>query len=168
MAPPIDQLTKHGHDLQFGTNVLGHFYLTQLLLPTLIASAKSSPEGKARVVNVSSTAHLRSTSVSAGGPVLLDTLVDGPKRRQMGTGPLYSQSKSVRAGLFTELDRVPSDSLQSHTPWDAFDREIYCLPTLLPGSMAIKELFPLLLTQVLSYHSKLTLSPPINTTLIEV
>lgn len=96
MTPPIDQLTKYGHDLQFGTNVLGHFYLTQLLLPTLIASAKSSPEGKARVVNVSSTAHLRSTSASAGGPVLLDTLVDGPKRREMDTGRLYSQSKSVR------------------------------------------------------------------------
>lgn len=95
MRPPIEQLTKHGHDLQFGTNVLGHFYLTQLLLPTLIASAKASPDGISRVVNVSSTAHLRSKPPSQGGPVDLETVFDSEKRTQLGTGALYSQSKSV-------------------------------------------------------------------------
>ena len=50
MAPPR-RLTADGFELQFGTNHLGHFALTGLLLPKL--------EGRedARVVTLSSTAH---------------------------------------------------------------------------------------------------------------
>jgi NAD(P)-dependent dehydrogenase (short-subunit alcohol dehydrogenase family) len=44
-------LTKQGFEAAFGVNHLGHFLLTQLLLPRLLAT-----EG-ARVVNVSSKAH---------------------------------------------------------------------------------------------------------------
>lgn len=94
MRVPTDLVTKYGHDLQFGTNVLGHFYLTQLLLPTLIASAKTSPDGQARVVNLASSAHLLSPSVSAGGPIIIESLNDGPKRQSMHTADLYAQSKS--------------------------------------------------------------------------
>ncbi|CUA69446.1 hypothetical protein RSOLAG22IIIB_14011 [Rhizoctonia solani] len=56
MAPPVDQRTVDGYDLQFGTNVLGHYFFTTLLLPTLIHTAKTSPvaHGHARVVNTSS------------------------------------------------------------------------------------------------------------------
>ncbi|KAF9234872.1 NAD(P)-binding protein [Melanogaster broomeanus] len=49
MTPPIDQLTDDGYDLQFGTNVLGHFYFTKLVLPVLLSTAKSAPDGIARV-----------------------------------------------------------------------------------------------------------------------
>ena len=50
MAPPR-RLTADGFELQFGTNHLGHFALTNLLLPLM--------EGRedARVVTLSSTAH---------------------------------------------------------------------------------------------------------------
>ncbi|KAF8547993.1 NAD(P)-binding protein, partial [Imleria badia] len=41
MTPPIDMLTDDGYDLQFGTNVLGHFYFTKLVLPTLLSTAKT-------------------------------------------------------------------------------------------------------------------------------
>ena len=53
MAPPKRLLTEDGYELQFGVNILGHFVLTQKLLPCL-ESAES-----ARVVNVASIAHRR-------------------------------------------------------------------------------------------------------------
>ncbi|KAH7317998.1 hypothetical protein B0J17DRAFT_634012 [Rhizoctonia solani] len=43
MTPPAEQRTIDGYDLQFGTNVLGHYFFTTLLLPTLIYTAKNSP-----------------------------------------------------------------------------------------------------------------------------
>ena len=49
--------TPEGHELQFGTNHLGHFLLTNLLLPLLEASAQNG--GQPRVVCVSSSAHGR-------------------------------------------------------------------------------------------------------------
>jgi len=49
MDPPYG-LTKRGHESQFGTNHLGHFLLTTLLLDEI-------KEYKARVVTVSSLAH---------------------------------------------------------------------------------------------------------------
>jgi NAD(P)-dependent dehydrogenase (short-subunit alcohol dehydrogenase family) len=43
MAPPVEQKTANGYDLQFGTKVLGHYFFTTLLLPTLIHTGKRSP-----------------------------------------------------------------------------------------------------------------------------
>src|ERR1700683_4380691 len=51
MVPPIEQLTEDGYDLQFGTNVVGHYYFTMLLMPVLLAGTETSGDGKARVVN---------------------------------------------------------------------------------------------------------------------
>lgn len=53
MAPP-QSATLDGFELQFGTNHLGHYLLTRLLLPALLAAAP------ARVVVLSSSAHRRS------------------------------------------------------------------------------------------------------------
>lgn len=55
MACPFGR-TQDGFELQFGTNHLGHFYLTQLLLPILKLSG--SQEEPARVVCVSSAANV--------------------------------------------------------------------------------------------------------------
>lgn len=105
MFPPKDWLTVDGYDLQFGTNVLGlsitfmpqdsnlsasagHFYFTKLLLPTLIATAKSAPDGKARVITTSSSAHiLQGLDFSA--------FKDSPARKKMSTTELYGQSKTA-------------------------------------------------------------------------
>ena len=63
MAPPRHTTTVDGHELQFGTNHLGHFALTALLLPRLLASPHP------RVVTVASIAHHRGDSlVTEGNP----------------------------------------------------------------------------------------------------
>lgn len=49
-------LTRQGFELTFGVNHLGHFLLTQLLLPKLLAQPS-------RVVNVSSKAHYDATGI---------------------------------------------------------------------------------------------------------
>ena len=49
MAPPNRLETKQGIELQFGTNHVGHFMLTRLLLPGM--------EENSRIVTVASTAH---------------------------------------------------------------------------------------------------------------
>ncbi|CAD8045258.1 unnamed protein product [Paramecium primaurelia] len=51
MAPKEYKISKQGFELQFGTNHIGHFYLTQKLLPFLRNSQNP------RLVNVSSMAH---------------------------------------------------------------------------------------------------------------
>jgi NAD(P)-dependent dehydrogenase (short-subunit alcohol dehydrogenase family) len=51
MNPPRYRETVDGHELMFGTNHLGHFALTGLLLPALLSAAKP------RVVTVASVAH---------------------------------------------------------------------------------------------------------------
>ncbi|KAI0330505.1 NAD-P-binding protein [Cubamyces sp. BRFM 1775] len=86
MWPPVSQTTKDGYDLQFGTNVLGPFYFTKLLMPALIAGAASSPDHHARVVTTSSSAAYIDT-------LRWDTFKDTPQRRKMSTETLYNQSK---------------------------------------------------------------------------
>jgi NAD(P)-dependent dehydrogenase (short-subunit alcohol dehydrogenase family) len=63
MTPPQYRETEDGHELQFGTNHLGHFALTGLLLPALLAAPDP------RVVTVASIAHHRGDeSVLEGNP----------------------------------------------------------------------------------------------------
>ncbi|GAA6007406.1 uncharacterized protein JCM10292_002396 [Rhodotorula paludigena] len=53
MVPPLDQLTKQGYDLQWGTNTVGHYLLC---LPALRASHIATGV-KPRVVHTSSEGH---------------------------------------------------------------------------------------------------------------
>jgi NAD(P)-dependent dehydrogenase (short-subunit alcohol dehydrogenase family) len=52
MAIPNRELTVNGIEKQMGTNHMGHFYLTERMMPLLFAA-----EGRPRVVNLSSIAH---------------------------------------------------------------------------------------------------------------
>ena len=118
MLPPAKLTTADGYDLQFGTNVLGHFYLTKLLLPLLVAAAKSSSttDGRARVVHSASSGHLFVRGIDfgtlkpgsgAGGDATGDEGGggdggdEGEKRRWWkGTGVMYAQSKFVSVLCF--------------------------------------------------------------------
>jgi NAD(P)-dependent dehydrogenase (short-subunit alcohol dehydrogenase family) len=89
MALPTRQLTADGFELQIGTNHLGHFALTGLLLPAIFNAP--SP----RIVNVSSIAH-------RGGSIRFDDLhwTHGYK-----PWPAYRQSKLANLYFTFELDR---------------------------------------------------------------
>lgn len=94
MAPPKRQQTSDGFELQFGTNVLGHFALTGLLLPALKQAAAESSEPP-RIVTIASIAHKR-------GHLNFDDLQYKQNYAPMKT---YQQSKLANLMLALELDR---------------------------------------------------------------
>lgn len=108
MSPPIDQLTVDGYDMTWGTNTLGPFYFTTLLLPPLL-NASSAGE-KSRVINVSSAGSIPGTSLSGSG---LDfaTFKDSPSRRKYSTRVLYNQSKLGNVVFTQELARRYGDKI---------------------------------------------------------
>ncbi|KAF8909132.1 hypothetical protein CPB85DRAFT_1376265 [Mucidula mucida] len=97
---PVEHTTKEGYDMQWGTNVLGHHFLTSLLLPTLLATAKNSPTGTARVVNTASSGYMFGNVDWES----LDRAAKGRKRcADVGTGDLYYNSKLGNVLLSTYL-----------------------------------------------------------------
>ncbi|KAF8601547.1 NAD-P-binding protein [Ceratobasidium sp. AG-I] len=92
MAAPVEMKTSNGYDVQFGTNVLGHYLFTTSLLPVLIHTAQI--HGNARVVNTSSSGHW----LAPKGGIDYATLVPNnaqseEARKKLGTERLYAQSK---------------------------------------------------------------------------
>lgn len=51
------QVTPEGIEQQFGTNHIGPFLLTNLLLPLLRKAAETNPPGATRIVNLTSAGH---------------------------------------------------------------------------------------------------------------
>ena len=87
MAPPKRQETDRGLELQFGTNVVGHFALTARLFPALTPSA--------RVVWLASIAHKQ-------GKIDFDDL---QSREHYSPMRAYQQSKLADLMLAFEMDR---------------------------------------------------------------
>ncbi|MGH3372614.1 MAG: oxidoreductase [Nocardioidaceae bacterium] len=90
MATPYRR-TVDGFELQLGTNHFGHFALTGLLFPQLVAA------GAARVVTVSSQAHRMARTVPLGDP----RQPAGHYRKWVA----YAQSKLANLLFAFELDR---------------------------------------------------------------
>ncbi|KAI0723642.1 NAD-P-binding protein [Fomitopsis betulina] len=102
MGPPVDQVTTDGFDLQFGTNVVGHFLFTELLMPALFAAAQNSPDHHARVITTSSSAALC-------GHIDFASIRDGPARRRYSKEALYAQSKLANVVVAREVARRYAD-----------------------------------------------------------
>lgn len=107
MAIPTHQLTEDGFELQFGTNHLGAFALTVLLMPAL----RKTPG--ARVVAVASNAH-RPSSID------FDDLMRKKKYTAWGA---YGQSKLANLLFTRELQRrfveakVDAIAVAGHPGW---------------------------------------------------
>ena len=52
--PPAGSVSQQGHELTMATNCLGHYLFTQLLVPVLVSTAKTTSPGAVRVVWTSS------------------------------------------------------------------------------------------------------------------
>jgi NAD(P)-dependent dehydrogenase (short-subunit alcohol dehydrogenase family) len=89
MALPARELTVDGYERQFGTNHLGHFALTGLLMPALLAAATP------RVVTVASLAH-------RNGKMEWDNLQG---ERSYSPWGAYNASKLANILFARELDR---------------------------------------------------------------
>ena len=94
-APPQRRTTDDGFELQFGTNVLGHFALTCLLLPALELARASILSDAPRVVTLASIAH-------KWGEIAFDDLQS--ERRYNGQRAYY-QSKLANLMFAFELER---------------------------------------------------------------
>jgi NAD(P)-dependent dehydrogenase (short-subunit alcohol dehydrogenase family) len=94
MTPPKRLSTVEGYELQFGTNVLGHFLLTALLMPSL----ENTPG--ARVVTVASIAHKR-------GQIRFDDL---QWEESYDPAASYAQSKLANLMLALEMERRLRDA----------------------------------------------------------
>lgn len=89
MALPSKEFTENGFERQFGTNHLGHFALTGLLLPHLLLARDP------RVVTVSSLAH-------RNGKIAFDNL---QSEKKYVPWDAYNQSKLANLMFALELDR---------------------------------------------------------------
>ncbi len=99
MTPPRWTATADGHELQFGTNHLGHFALTGLLLPHLLEAPAP------RVVTVSSIAHRR------GGR----DVVEGNPQGRYSADKAYGNSKLANLLFAIELQRrAAAGRLRAH------------------------------------------------------
>jgi len=99
MACPLMR-TKEGWEMQFATNHLGHFLLTNLLVPALRAA------GKARIVNLSSAGHHMS-NVDFDDPHF--------ERRDYEKWASYGQSKTANILFSVELNkRLAKDGITAN------------------------------------------------------
>ncbi|KAJ7096996.1 hypothetical protein C8R43DRAFT_262420 [Mycena crocata] len=116
MISPVEQLTAQNHDLQFGTNVIGHYFLTALLLPALTKSYEEN-QVPARVIHTTSVG----ASFAPGNGIDFVSLKGGPERNawlaKVGSfkGPwnLYGESKLGNILVSNYFAKTHSDVLVS-------------------------------------------------------
>lgn len=101
MGNPADK-TEDGFEIQLGTNHVGHFLLTKLLLPTLQKTvARAHAQGvvpDVRIVSLASVAHAMS-------PVTFEGLTSTPSLLEASTWHRYGASKAANIFFATELAR---------------------------------------------------------------
>ncbi|KAI9894456.1 MAG: hypothetical protein M1814_003214 [Vezdaea aestivalis] len=93
-------LTTDGFEIQLGTNHVGHFQLTQRLLPLLQKTA-SLPNSDVRIVNVTSLGHWLAPSIG----IDFDDITLASSSSRLGPWTRYGQSKLANILFTKELAR---------------------------------------------------------------
>ena len=104
MNVPEGSINKQGYELQWGTNVVAHFIMNKLLMPILLSTAQTAPQGSVRVVWVSSDGHIMLSPRGDG----IDWQDIGTKKPigwkgEKGSMTYYGQSKVGNVLLAMEL-----------------------------------------------------------------
>ncbi|KAF2219852.1 hypothetical protein BDZ85DRAFT_35648 [Elsinoe ampelina] len=99
MIPPQGSKTVQNHELQIGTNCLGPFLFTELLIPLLKKTASTSPPGSVRITWAASLA----TELSPKGGVPINT--DGSPILPADNRKTYAISKSANVFYAVETAR---------------------------------------------------------------
>jgi len=124
MAPPEQRSTEDGFELQFGTNHLGHFALTGLLLPALLSAGHGSGSGGsgsggsgsgafsggARVVTVSSLLHRGGQA----GPLRGEPMGAYSPQRAYATSKLANVLFALELQRRAEAHAAPLTSTAAH------------------------------------------------------
>lgn len=121
MGNPPDK-TEEGFEVQLGTNHVGHFLLTKLLLPTLqktvaqIRSSGATPD--VRVVTLSSAAHVMS-------PTTFEGMTSTPSLLAGSTWNRYGASKAANIFFAAELARRNPEILSVSVHPGAVNSDLY-------------------------------------------
>lgn len=114
--------TEDGFEVQLGTNHIGHFLLTKLLLPTLQKTVDNVRAGGAtpdvRVVTVSSAAHVMS-------PTTFEGLTSTSALLSGSTWNRYGASKAANIFFASELARRNPDILSVSVHPGAVNSDLY-------------------------------------------
>jgi NAD(P)-dependent dehydrogenase (short-subunit alcohol dehydrogenase family) len=111
-TPKERVVTSEGNEATFAGNHLGHFLLTDRLMPLLRAAAAGQPRGAVRIINVSSGAHEYSSGLDWNDLQLL---------KSFATGPAYMNAKLANV-LFTRAlaKRVAPYGIVAHAVHPGF------------------------------------------------
>ncbi|CAG7946260.1 unnamed protein product [Penicillium olsonii] len=114
--------TAEGFEVQLGTNHIGHFLFTKLLVPTLLKTVEiqraKEEDPDVRVVTVASAAH-------AVGPSSFEELTSTPSLLRASTWTRYGASKSANILFAAELARRHPDLTSVAVHPGAVDSALY-------------------------------------------
>lgn len=147
MGNPPDK-TEEGFEVQFGTNHIGHFLLTKLLLPTLKKTLATTPD--VRVVTLASAAHVISPTTFEG-MTSTDSLLAG------STWHRYGASKAANIFFAAELARRNPEITSVSVHPGAVNSDLY------GHAMATSNMMKQSLTVVGSYFFRSLQSGALNT-----
>lgn len=113
--PPT--VTEEGYEIQFGTNHIGHFLFTKLLLPTLQKTAASISPSDVRVVTLSSVGHNAAPS--------FEDMTSTATLLKSSTWTRYGASKAANILFASELARRHPEILSVSIHPGTVDSNLY-------------------------------------------